>query len=82
MEGLTFKWAFAKKRKRALKQTIAVLINMYWSLITPQNLIIRKSYRVLKCDNIKKMKFVKLWYSVVCQDILKEKHPNGLLAKN
>ena len=56
MEGLTFKWAFAKKRKRALKQTIAVLINMYWSLIIPQNVIIFKSYRVLKCDNIKKKK--------------------------
>ena len=56
MEELTFKWAFAKNRKRALKEAIAVLINMYWFLIyscMPQNVKICKYKRVLKSSIIK-----------------------------
>ena len=37
-------------------------------------------HRVLKCDVIK-MKFLKLSLGI-CQDILKEQCPRGLLAKN
>ena len=76
-KGLHPKWAFAKNRKRALKEAIAVLIFNYSCM--PQNVKICKYNRVLKSGIIKKLNLLNYG---ICQDVLKEQHPRVLLAQN